>query len=112
MNIQNNFHMYQTEARKTAIYPREESITYPALGLAGEVGEVCERIKKAIRGDFKIFDDEPYKAIEKELGDVLWYLAALASELHLSLGDIAQMNINKLKDREKRNVLQGDGDER
>ena len=104
---------YQKEARKTAIYPKEHRVVYPALGLAGEAGEVCEKVKKTIRDDFAIFNVVKYpEAIAKELGDVLWYLAALASDLNLSLADIAEGNINKLKDRAERNKLKGNGDER
>ena len=61
------FNDYQALAKTTAIYPEHAKITYPALGLAGEVGEVCEKIKKHIR-DGKILDKEELK---KELGDVL-----------------------------------------
>ena len=109
---------YQKEARKTAIYPKKHMVVYPALGLAGEAGEVCETVKKTIRGDFainryKIFDVVKYpEEIAKELGDVLWYLAALASDLNLSLADIAEGNISKLKDRAERNKIKGEGDER
>ena len=100
---------YQRVARKTVIYPRKQMIIYPALGLAGESGEVCEKVKKHLRGD-----DSPNlrKDIEKELGDVLWYVATLASDLGLHLDNIATKNLDKLRDRERRDVLQGDGDER
>lgn len=100
---------YQKRAMKTAIYPTDYKMVYPALGLAGESGEVCEKVKKYLRGD-----DSPNlrKDIEKELGDVLWYVANLASDLNIFLDDIATKNIDKLRDRERRNVLQGDGDER
>ena len=104
-----NFNDYQKRAIKTAIYPTDYRMVYPALGLAGESGEVCEKVKKHLRGD-----DSPNlrKDIEKELGDVLWYVANLASDLGLDLDDIATKNIDKLRDRERRNVLQGDGDDR
>ena len=104
-----NMNDYQKRAMKTAIYPTDYKMVYPALGLAGESGEVCEKVKKYLRGD-----DSPNlrKDIEKELGDVLWYVANLASDLNIFLDDIATKNIDKLRDRERRNVLQGDGDER
>jgi len=100
---------YQKRAIKTAIYPTDYRMVYPALGLAGESGEVCEKVKKYLRGD-----DSPNlrKDIEKELGDVLWYVANLASDLGLHLDNIATKNLDKLRDRERRDVLQGDGDER
>ena len=104
-----NFNDYQKRAIKTAIYPTDYRMVYPALGLAGESGEVCEKVKKHLRGD-----DSPNlrKDIEKELGDVLWYVANLASDLGLDLDDIATKNIDKLRDRQRRDVLQGDGDDR
>ena len=125
-----NLNDYQKRARKTAIYPRESRVIYPALGLAGESGEVCEKIKKVMRGDLvkeiksnkqslsKWFDNagnlqrEFKDSVEKELGDVLWYVANLASDLGLSMDIIAVKNINKVRDRERRDVLQGDGDDR
>ena len=103
---------YQRRARKTVVYPRKHAIIYPALGLAGESGEVCEKIKKYLRGDYTLSDEEKIDELEKEIGDVLWYLANLASDLHLSLDIIAAKNLNKLRDRQDRNVLQGDGDDR
>ena len=104
-----NFNDYQKRAIKTAIYPTDYRMVYPALGLAGESGEVCEKVKKHLRGD-----DSPNlrKDIEKELGDVLWYVANLASDLGLHLDNIATKNLDKLRDRQRRDALQGDGDER
>jgi len=105
-----NFDEYQKLARQTAIYPSIGMQVYPALGLAGESGEVCEKIKKYIRGDFNY---ETLRAgLQKELGDVLWYIANLAEDVGLSLETIAQDNIDKLQDRKERDVLQGDGDSR
>ena len=103
---------YQRSARKTVVYPKEQTIIYPALGLAGETGEVCEKIKKYLRGDYTLSDEEKIDELEKEIGDVLWYLANLASDLHLSLEIIAAKNLKKLSDRQDRNVLKGEGDER
>lgn len=102
---------YQLEALKTKIYPREYAIVYPALGLAGESGEVCEKIKKHLRGDYDISGDL-ISEVEKELGDVLWYIANLATDLGLNLDNIASKNIDKLRDRERRNVIKGEGDDR
>ncbi len=106
---------YQRQASKTALYPgreAEEVAPYPALGLAGEAGEVCEQIKKAIRDDGGVISDRRRQSLKKELGDVMWYLAALASELDLSLADIGRANLAKLADRQRRGVIQGEGDER
>lgn len=102
-----NFTEYQLESRAFAIYPKEMNTIYPALGLCGEAGEVAEKIKKWIRGG--TLDDE---ALQKEMGDVLWYLANLASDRGFMLEDIAVGNIEKLSDRRNRNVLHGEGDDR
>lgn len=103
---------YQRESRRTAEYPREAWLAYPALGLAGEAGEVAEHAKKAIRDDEGKVSDERKTAMSKELGDVLWYVAQLASELELSLDDIAKQNLEKLFSRQARGVLSGSGDDR
>lgn len=103
----NDLDNYQYLALQTAIYPEHQNITYPALGLVGEAGEVAEKVKKWIR-DGKL--DVPGTA--KELGDVLWYVANLANDLGYKLSDIANMNIQKLQDRANRGVLQGSGDNR
>ena len=101
---------FQMRAEDTAIYPNEYSVVYPALGLAGEAGEVADKVKKIVR------DGEPhlfYKDdIAKELGDVLWYVAILARDLGYSLEEIAQTNLDKLEDRKNRNMLKGSGDDR
>jgi len=106
------FSEYQKLSRKTALYDEFYSITYPALGLAGETGEVIDMIKKYIRHDYDILDEGPLQAIEKELGDVLWYIANLATDLGLDLDIVAEKNIQKLKDRWERKVIKGNGDER
>ena len=103
---------YQRLSRQTAEYPREAWLTYPALGLSGEAGEVAEHAKKAIRDDGGQVTDERRGAMAKELGDVLWYVAQLASELGLDLDEIAQGNLDKLLSRQRRGVLSGSGDER
>jgi NTP pyrophosphatase (non-canonical NTP hydrolase) len=103
---------YQRRSRRTAEYPREAWLAYPALGLAGEAGEVAEHAKKAIRDDAGNISDERRAAMSKELGDVLWYVAQLASELGLELEDVARENLEKLSSRQQRGVLSGSGDER
>ena len=101
------FNEYQEEASKTAIYPEQYKIVYPALGLAGEAGEVAEKVKKHIRDGVLNVDD-----LKKELGDVLWYLAAIASDLGLNLDDVAEANLQKLRSRQARGVISGNGDNR
>ena len=103
---------YQQLSRRTAKYPREAWLAYPALGLAGEAGEVAEHAKKAIRDDRGEVTPERRAALTKELGDVLWYVAQLASELELDLDEIAQINLEKLLSRQARGVLSGSGDDR
>jgi NTP pyrophosphatase (non-canonical NTP hydrolase) len=106
------FSEYQRFSRRTAEYPREAWLSYPALGLAGEAGEVAEHAKKAIRDDGGVVSPERRTAMAKELGDVLWYVTQLASELGLELDEIAQQNLEKLFSRQRRGVLSGSGDER
>ena len=108
-----NFETYQINARKTAIYPGLGSnYIYPTLGLVGESGEVAEKVKKVIRDKNGIFDQETLIAIKKELGDVLWYISNLSSELNFSLEDIAEENLNKLKKRSLEGKIKGSGDNR
>jgi NTP pyrophosphatase (non-canonical NTP hydrolase) len=103
---------YQRLSRRTAEYPREAWLAYPALGLAGEAGEVAEHAKKAIRDDAGSVSSERREKMAKELGDVLWYVAQLASELGLDLDEVAQANLDKLLSRQRRGVLSGNGDDR
>jgi len=103
---------YQRLSRRTAQYPRSDWLAYPALGLAGEAGEVAEHAKKAIRDDAGAVTEQRRAALAAELGDVLWYTAQLASELDLALEEIAQANLDKLASRQRRGVLSGSGDDR
>ena len=105
-----NFSEYQKRANATAIYDSKFSILYPTLGLAGEAGEVAEKVKKIIRDNKNIVDER--EDIAKELGDVLWYVAAVARDIGFKLEAIAEMNIEKLESRKERGVLQGNGDNR
>ena len=111
------FDEYQIEAWKTALYPEKGTgsllaLAYCALGL-GEQGEIQGKIKKFIRGDYgPDLTGEVRSSILAELGDLLWYVNAAVKELKASLDDVAQGNINKLRDRQKRGVIRGDGDNR
>ena len=108
-----NFDKYQEVSRKTAIYPNiGKNIIYPVLGLAGESGEICEKVKKILRDKNGVVSDEDREAIKKELGDNLWYISALCSELGLSMNDVAETNVAKLQSRKERGKLRGSGDER
>lgn len=107
------FDEYQKLSRKTAVYPNAgKNFVYPVLGLAGETGEVVEKIKKVIRDKKSIIDEETKQAIAKEIGDVLWYLAQLCTELDLSLEEVAKENLKKLLSRLERGKIHGEGDER
>lgn len=103
---------YQDLAVETAVYGSGEKIMYPTLGLANEVGEVLGKVKKVLRDNNGEFTEELSLAIGDEIGDVLWYAAALARDLNLSLEEIAERNIEKLRDRQARNVIHGSGDNR
>jgi NTP pyrophosphatase (non-canonical NTP hydrolase) len=108
-----DFKAYQAAAASTARYPDVGSNpVYPTLGLCGEAGEVAEKVKKVLRDQGGRFSDESRAALALELGDVLWYLARLASELELDLGAIAEANLAKLASRAERNVIAGSGDQR
>ncbi len=104
---------YQERSRATAVYPGAgANLAYPALGLCGEAGEVAEKVKKLLRDDGGVLTDERRDALAKELGDVLWYVAQLASEAGLDLDAVAEANLEKLLSRHRRAVLQGSGDDR
>jgi NTP pyrophosphatase (non-canonical NTP hydrolase) len=108
-----NFKEYQEKSRKTAIYPNQgNNFVYTTLGLVGESGEIAEKIKKVYRDGDGSINDEKRIELEKELGDVLWYLSQMATELKLSLDDIAEKNIKKLYSRKERGRLHGNGDNR
>ena len=106
------FDDYQEAAARTRVYPEGAAILYPALGLAGEAGEVCNKIKKVIRDDSCELTDERLAQLREELGDVMWYVAALCTDLQLNLGDICRENAEKLAQRQEDGTLQGDGDTR
>ena len=90
----------------------DSKIIYPTLGLSGEAGEVADKVKKVIRDNDSHFTDELKHQIALELGDVLWYVSALASDLGYDLEDIAELNLTKLADRQKRDAIHGSGDNR
>ena len=104
---------YQARSRRTATYPDVgDNIVYPTLGLAGEAGEVAEKVKKLLRDDAGVLSGERRAALAGELGDVLWYVAQVATEAGLELEEIAQANLDKLLSRQQRGVLSGSGDSR
>ena len=108
-----NFDDYQKKSRETAIYPNAgKDWIYPTLGLAGEAGEIANKMKKVIRDKNGKIDEEVRESMKGELGDILWYVAQVATELNLSLDKIAEKNIEKLFSRKERGVIKGSGDNR
>jgi NTP pyrophosphatase (non-canonical NTP hydrolase) len=107
-----DFNSYQRSAAGTAVYPEQHKILYPALGLAGEAGEVANKVKKLVRDGPENRPDTWREDIASEIGDVLWYCAALATDLNLTLGMIAGQNEKKLSARKKAGTIGGSGDTR
>lgn len=106
---------YQSGAMATAQYKGRgsvEGLAYVCLGLAGECGEIANKAKKVLRDADGVMTEERRAAMEAELGDVLWYVAALADELDVDLGAAAAANLSKLRDRAERGAIKGDGDQR
>jgi NTP pyrophosphatase (non-canonical NTP hydrolase) len=113
MNQNFTFSEYQIQSKKTAKYPAiGHPVVYPVLGLAGESGEVADKIKKIFRDKNGVFSAEDLEMIKKELGDVLWYISQIATELEFSLEEIAQLNLQKLFSRMERGAIGGSGDSR
>lgn len=121
------FNEYQSQARSTALYPERlrrmfpapdgadrprVELFYSAAGLCDESGEVAGKIKKWLRGDLGDVPHPDVDEIRKELGDVLWYIAAICSDLDISLDSVAKANVEKLASRRARGVIRGDGDNR
>ena len=104
--------MYQKVALTTAIYPREQAIIYPTLGLTGEAGEVANKVKKIIRDGSNSKDEKLVSEIKSEIGDCLWYIAVLANDFDIKLSDIASTNLIKLENRKKKDTIRGSGDKR
>ena len=108
-----DLNQYQQQARKTASYPNVgKNPIYPTLGLSGEAGEVAEKVKKVLRDKNGVFDLNAREQIKLELGDVLWYVSQLSSELGFELLDVAEANLKKLSSRAKRGQISGEGDDR
>lgn len=109
--------VFQETALSAAIYPSRNtrtlaSMTYCALGLAEEAGEVAGKLKKIIRDGEGLITPDGRERMARELGDVLWYVSAMARELGLTLSEVAEMNLAKIRDRVSRGTLRGSGDDR
>jgi NTP pyrophosphatase (non-canonical NTP hydrolase) len=108
IKIMKEFNEYNEFVKSMKVYPEKHAIVYPALGLAGEAGEISEKVKKWLRGDKELDKVE----VLKEAGDCLWYLASIADDLGYTLQDMVEANVEKLSSRKERGVLKGDGDNR
>lgn len=106
------FDDYQAAALRTADLTRKNELFHLVLGLVGESGEIAEKFKKLVRDKDSDESQIDREDIKKELGDVLWYVAVLSAYLGLKLEDVAEYNVTKLADRQKRGVLGGNGDDR
>jgi NTP pyrophosphatase (non-canonical NTP hydrolase) len=108
-----DFQTYQTESRKTwSLVHTDHPIVYPTLGLVNEAGELAGKVKKIFRDKGGQINEADREALKGELGDVLWYLAQICTELDLSLADVAGGNIEKLFSRLERGKISGEGDNR
>lgn len=107
------FNAYQRQSRKTWNLVRtDHPIVYPTLGLVNEAGELAGKVKKIFRDKGGQISPEDREALKYELGDVLWYLAQIATELDLSLQEVAEANLEKLFSRLERGTIRGEGDDR
>ena len=108
-----DFDDYQKRCKKTAVYPKiGKNFTYPTIGLMGEAGEVANKIEKLIRDDGGKITPARREEINAEIGDLMWYVAQLSTELGLKLSDVAKYNLEKLAKRQKENKIHGSGDNR
>lgn len=109
-----DFNEYQEKAKETDLKTiiGGNELIYPVLGIADEAGEILGKIKKLFRDHKGELTDDYKKAISKELGDILWYIAITADRLNIKLGDIAEQNAEKLAARKEKGTLRGSGDER
>ena len=109
-----NFNEYQEKCNLTAQYPKpiSSNLLYPVLGLVGETGEFCEKLKKIYRDKDGVFNEFDLIEMKKEMGDILWYLSTICTELNFNLDEVAEGNIKKLLSRKERGVINGNGDNR
>ena len=107
------FNRYQTESRKTwSLIHTDHPIVYPTLGLVNEAGELAGKVKKIFRDKNGQISEADREALKQELGDVLWYLAQITTELDLTLAEVAEANLEKLFSRFERGKIGGEGDVR
>lgn len=112
-----DFNEYQKKCRLTDVGTSAQDYLKPGwiyyvLGIAGEAGELMEKIKKLFRDKKGIIDDEFKQMVIKEMGDYHWYSARLCDQFGIDYNEIPKQNTDKLLDRLERGVLHGDGDNR
>lgn len=108
-----SFNDYQRQSRRTwSLIHTDHPIVYPTLGLVNEAGEVAGKVKKIFRDKQGVISAEDREALKQELGDVLWYLAQIATEIGVDLDEVANANLSKLFDRLERDKIRGEGDMR
>lgn len=108
-----DFNTYQTESRKTwGTIPMNHPIVYPTIGPVNEAGEVAGKIKKIFRDQNGQITEKDRQSLKSELGDVLWYLTQICTELGLTLEEVAETNITKFPSKRERGKIGGDGDNR
>ena len=111
--MQTKYGSYQEQSRKTySDIPTNDPIVYPTLGLVNEAGEFAGKIKKIFRDRDGVISDQDREALKAELGDVLWYLTQICTNLGITLEEVAEANLDKLFSRLERNQIRGDGDNR
>ena len=109
----NSLDDYQKQSRKTwSLIHTDHPIVYPTLGLTNEAGELAGKVKKIFRDKNGVVSEEDRQALKGELGDVLWYLAQICTELDLSLEEVAEANLEKVFSRLERGKIRGEGDHR
>jgi NTP pyrophosphatase (non-canonical NTP hydrolase) len=114
MNTPMTLDDYQKEALVTALWSGDDlkDLSHWVLGITGEAGEIAEKVKKLIRDFNGQLNEEQKFELVKEIGDVMWYLAVLAEHLGYKFEAVGRMNIDKLRDRQKRGKIGGSGDNR
>lgn len=97
---------YQNRTQDTAVYPGRHTpsgLNYTILGLVGEAGELANKLKKVYRNQDSVYANR--EVFVDELGDVLWYAAAFAKELGVSLEEVMEKNLAKLQARKESGTL-------
>jgi NTP pyrophosphatase (non-canonical NTP hydrolase) len=106
------FNEYQKRSQYSLISGDYPELMYTTLALVGEAGEIADKVKKVYRDNGGVVPNEKRSDITREMGDLLWYLARLATHLEVSFDSIAQENLTKLAERADEGTLSGEGDNR